>query len=199
VARRKVATGVEGMIQQTPPRWLERMLLWCLPARDRETISGDLLEEYREEQMPHLGSMRANVWYLRQSISFLSVRSVGGSPMKASLTWISVFTAAAGVWLTVMENIQRHAGYAERSAIAACIAIQGLSTVLFLVRDGRSIFRMLVLTGAVGVMLLGASAVKQILDAPHFEGFVFLIGSALIVQGGLALAVVLLARHGKTI
>jgi hypothetical protein len=98
-----------------------------------------------------------------------------------------------------MENIQRHAGYAERSAIAACIAIQGLSTVLFLVRDGRSIFRMLVLTGAVGVMLLGASAVKQILDAPHFEGFVFLIGSALIVQGGLALAVVLLARHGKTI
>ena len=187
------------MIQRVPPRWLERMLLCCLPARDRETISGDLLEEYREEQVPRLGSMRANVWYLRQSISFLSVRSVGGSPMKASLTWISVFTAAAGVWLTVMENIQRHAGYAERSAIAACIAIQGLSTVLFLVRDGRSIFRMLVLTGAVGVMLLGASAVKRILDAPHFEGFVFLIGSALIVQGGLALAVVLLARHGKTI
>jgi hypothetical protein len=187
------------MIQQAPPRWLERVLLWCLPARDRETISGDLLEEYRDARLPELGPMRASVWYLSQSISFLSVRSFRGSPMKASLTWMSVFTAAAGVWLAVMENIQKHAGYAERSAIAACIAIQGLATVLFLVRDGRSLFRILVLTGAVGGVLLGASAIKRILDAPHFEGFVLLIGFALIVQGVLVLVVVLRARHGKTV
>ena len=32
--------------------------------------------------------------------------------MKAALTWMSVFTAAAGVWLAVMENILKHAGYA---------------------------------------------------------------------------------------
>ena len=187
------------MIQQAPPRWLEKMLLWCLPERDRETISGDLLEEYREEQVPHLGSMRASVWYLRQSISFLSVRSFGGSPMKASLTWMSVFTAAAGVWLAVMENIQKHTGYPQRSAIAAGIAIQGLATVLCLVLDGRSIFRTLVLTGAVGAVLLGASAIKRVLDEPLFEGFVLLIGSALIVQGVLALVVVLRTRHRKTI
>ncbi len=85
------------MTQQAPPRWLERILLWCLPARDRETISGDLLEEYREVQAPDLGAMRANVWYLRQSISFLSVRCFGGPPMKAGLTWMSVFTAAGGL------------------------------------------------------------------------------------------------------
>jgi hypothetical protein len=174
------------------------MLLWCLPGRDRETISGDLLEEYREEQVPHLGSMRANVWYLCQSISFLSVRSFG-SPMKASLTWMSVFTTAAGVWLAVMENIQKHGGFDERSATAACITIQGLATVLCLVLDGRSIFRTLVLAGAVGAVLLGASAIKRILDAPHFEGFVLLVGSALIVQGVLAIMVVLRTRHGKTI
>jgi hypothetical protein len=187
------------MIQQAPPRWLEKILLWCLPARDRETISGDLLEEYREEQVPHFGSMRASVWYLRQSISFLSVRSFGGSPMKAVLTWMSVFTAAAGVWLAVMENILKHTGHAERSAIAVCIAIQGLATVLCLVVDIPAIFRTLVLMGAVGVVLLGASAIKRILEAPHFEGFVFLIGSALIVQGGLAVVVLLRARHGTTI
>jgi hypothetical protein len=135
------------MIQNAPPRWLEKMLLWCLPVRDRETISGDLLEEYREEQVPHLGSMRASVWYLRQWVSFLFVRSFGGSPAQASLTWMSVFTTTAGVWLAVVENIQKHAGYAERAAIATCIAVHGLATVLCLVLDGRSVFRMLVLNG----------------------------------------------------
>ena len=162
------------MIPQAPPKWLERMLIWLLPARDRDTISGDLLEEYREEQVPRLGHRRANIWYLRQSISFLSVRSIGGPAMKTALTCMSFFTAVAGLWLAVMENILKHAGYAERSVIAACIVIQGLATVLWLVRDGRTSFRTLVLAGAVGVVLLGASAIKRILDAPHFEGFVSL-------------------------
>jgi hypothetical protein len=187
------------MMLQTPPRWLERLLLCCLSARDRETISGDLLEEYREEQAPRLGSMRANVWYLRQSIGILSVRSLGGPPMRAVLTWMSVFTAAAGVWLAVMENVLKHAGYAQRTAIAACIVIEGLTTVLCLVLDGRSVFRILVLAGAAGAVLLGAGAIKRLLDAPHFEGFVLLIGSALIVQGVLAIMVMLRAGRGKTI
>jgi hypothetical protein len=186
------------MIQPVPPRWLERMLQCCLPARDRETISGDLLEEYREEQVPRLGCMRANVWYLRQSISFLSVRSLGGPPMKAALTWMSVFTTAAGVWLAVMENILKHAGHGERTAIATCITIQGLATLLLLLHNGRLIFRGLVLIGALGVAVLGLSAIKRTLDAPHFEGFVLLIGSALIVQGVLTLGVVLGARQGNT-
>jgi hypothetical protein len=74
-----------------------------------------------------------------------------------------------GVWLSVMENIQRHPGYAGRSAIAACIAIQGLATVLFFMGDGRSnLSYMLVLAGAAGVMLLGASAIKRILDRAAF-------------------------------
>jgi hypothetical protein len=175
------------------------MLQCCLPARDRETISGDLLEEYREEQVPRLGCTRANVWYLRQSISFLSVRSLGGPPMKVALTWMSVFTAAAGVWLAVMEDILKHAGYGERTAIAACIVIQGLATLLLLLLDGRLIFRAFVLMGALGVAMLGVSAIKRTLDAPHFEGFVLLIGSALIVQCVLTLVVVPGARQGKTV
>ena len=118
--------------------------------------------------------------------------------MNASLTWISVLTAAAGVWLAVMENILKHDGYAERSAIAAFIAIQGLATVLCLVFGGRSIFRNLVLTGAVGAALLGAAAILRTLDAPHFEGFVLIIGAALIVQGALTVMVVLRPRYRKT-
>ncbi len=179
------------MTQQAPPRWLERTLLYCLHGQDRETISGDLLEEYREEQVSRRGAMRANVWYLRQSITFLSVRSFGGPPMKAALTWTSVFTAAAGVWLGLMENILKHAGYGGRTTIAACIAIQGLATLLLLLLDGRLLFRTLVLAGAIAIAILGAAAIKRILDAPHFEGFVLIIGFALIVQCLLTLAVVL--------
>src|SRR5689334_3924006 len=103
------------MIQHSPPWLLERMLMCCLPVRDRETISGDLFEEYWQEQLPRVGSLRANIWYVRQVISFLSIRSLGGLPMKAGLTCTSLFTAAIGCWLLTMEQILRHSGYAERT------------------------------------------------------------------------------------
>ena len=119
-----------------------------------------------------------------------------GPAMKAALMLTSAFTAAAGVWLALMENILQHTGYAGRTAIAACIAIQGLATLLLLLFDGRTIFRTLVLAGAAGVAILGASAIKRIIAAPHFEGFVVLIGVALIVQGFLTLVVVSPA-HGR--
>ena len=183
------------MSHPAPPRWLERLLLWCLPERDRETISGDLLEEYRDFQLPRRGPLRANIWYLRQFLGFLAVRSFGGSTMRASLTWISVFTVLAGAWLAVMENILRHPGYVARSVVAGGIVIQGLATILFLMWQGRPIFRILVLAGAVGVGVLGASAVARIANAAHFEGFVLLVGVALVMQGIMALVVLGGARH----
>jgi hypothetical protein len=68
------------------------------PFRTRsETISGDLLEEYREERLPRLGSVRANVWYLRQALSFVSVRSFGGPVMKLALTWMSIRSVSTRV------------------------------------------------------------------------------------------------------
>jgi len=189
VAGRKVAVGVKGMTHDAPPRWLESALLSCLPERDRDTISGDLLEEYREEKLPHLGHLRANVWYMRQLLSFLFVRSFGGSTMRASLSWMSIFTALAGVWLAVMENVLKHPGHTERTAIAAFIVFQALATVLFLMGLGRAIFRTIVQLGAVVVILVAASALIRTFHAAHFEGFVFLIGSALIVQGAMAIVV----------
>lgn len=186
------------MIPAAPPRWMERMLRLFLLSRDRETISGDLLEEYREERLPRLGSMRANLWYLRQSISLASIRVTGGAHMKQALMLMSVFTAAAGIWLVVMENILKHSGYPVRSAIDVCIAIQGAATLLFLIFDGRAIFRWLVIAGAVAIGLVGARAIGRILQAQHFEGFVLIIGFALLVQAVLTLVVLIQARHSST-
>ena len=193
-----MATGIESMIP-APPTWLERLLILSLSPRDRETVSGDLLEEYREEQLPCLGSARANLWYVRQSISFLSVRTFGGPPMKAALAWVSAFTAAAGVWLFVMENALKHDGYAGRMGIAAFIAIESLATLLAVaIGRRRAILRALVVLGA-GMGFLGVSAIKGILESRHFEGFVLLIGIALVGQSLLTIGVVLRTRKEPTL
>ena len=54
-----------------PPRWAEALLLSLLKPSDRESISGDLLEEYREVRRPALGALRANAWYVKHVLSVL--------------------------------------------------------------------------------------------------------------------------------
>lgn len=53
-----------------PPRWAELLLRLLLKPKDRESVSGDLLEEYRATIVPTRGSA-ANRWYVRQVGSFL--------------------------------------------------------------------------------------------------------------------------------
>jgi hypothetical protein len=65
--------------------WGEMALRLVVRGRDRDTISGDLLEEYREEILPKRGAIRARLWYARQVVSF--VRPV---------TWGLLIGAAAG-------------------------------------------------------------------------------------------------------
>jgi hypothetical protein len=53
-----------------PPPWAESLLRLMLPHQDRESISGDLLEEYRETIVPALGR-RAGRWYVRQVAGYV--------------------------------------------------------------------------------------------------------------------------------
>lgn len=160
------------MIRESPPDWLQKVLSLVSNARDREAISGDLLEEYREEQLPRLGSGRATCWYLRQVISVALIRLSGGRLVKQFLQLMCLFAAAAGVWLGVMESILQHPGYAGRMVIDVFIVVQGLATLFFFRLKGSSFYRAGVTAGAIAVALLGGMAVVRILQAPHFEGFV---------------------------
>jgi hypothetical protein len=54
-----------------PPRWAEFLLRRLLRPTDRESTTGDLLEEYRVAREPALGRLRADVWYGRQVLGFL--------------------------------------------------------------------------------------------------------------------------------
>jgi uncharacterized membrane protein YhhN len=66
---------------------------------------------------------------------------------------------------------------------AACIAVQGLVTLLFLARGGRGGLRWGIAVGALAVIAVGALAAIRILNASHFEGFVLIVGVLLVVEG----------------
>ena len=68
----------------TPPRWAEAVLRSLLKPSDRESISGDLLEEYRAARYPALGELRADAWYIKHVLSVL-----------LRLTWPYVFAVGA--------------------------------------------------------------------------------------------------------
>lgn len=58
-----MAAQGKHMSYATPPRWAESVLRLVLTPQDRETVSGDLLEEYRDSVLPSRGERGADVWY----------------------------------------------------------------------------------------------------------------------------------------
>jgi hypothetical protein len=58
------------MMAPAPPAWTDNWLRLLLPARDRETVSGDLMEEYRENVRPKSSKFAADAWYLGQVSRF---------------------------------------------------------------------------------------------------------------------------------
>jgi hypothetical protein len=55
------------------PSCAEAILRRILKVCDREAVSGDLLEEYREVVVPERGVYRAQLWYWRQVVSFITI------------------------------------------------------------------------------------------------------------------------------
>ena len=56
----------------TPPGWAEALLRLVLKPGDFDSVSGDLLEEYRESIHPARGPRRADLWYVTQVFGFVS-------------------------------------------------------------------------------------------------------------------------------
>jgi hypothetical protein len=74
-----------------PPAVADLILRGLLPLDMGETVSGDLLEEYRESRVPAVGKFRADLWYWRQ---------VGGMWLRA-YGWL----VAAAVLLLVAHDV----------------------------------------------------------------------------------------------
>ncbi len=69
-----------------PPLWADFVLRRLVLARqDRDAVSGDLLEEYREVIVPKRGQRRADRWYVAQ---------VAGYIVRSHLAWAVLFAGA---------------------------------------------------------------------------------------------------------
>lgn len=65
-----MTVGTIRSSQAKPPAAFVWILGHLLSPEDRETVFGDLLEEYRESKRPALGTIGANRWFSRQVAGF---------------------------------------------------------------------------------------------------------------------------------
>jgi hypothetical protein len=98
-------------MRHTPPRWAEAWLRLLLPARDQETVSGDLLEQYRDSVRPSEGRLRANAWYIAQVAGFTWRSSRVTVALLLLLSFLS--QAVLGPWAI--------GGFEGRAGLAATI------------------------------------------------------------------------------
>src|SRR4051812_5548327 len=77
-----------------PPPWAESLLRMLLAPKDRDAVSGDLLEEYRESIVPSRGA-GANRWYLRQVARYI---------LRATWAW-AVIVAAICLWRYLLDTL----------------------------------------------------------------------------------------------
>ena len=57
--------------------WADTAIRMLLSRRHRDAVSGDLLETYREENLPSRGRLRAGLWYWRQVFGFVTPAMLG--------------------------------------------------------------------------------------------------------------------------
>ena len=114
-----------------PPRWAEYALRIVLNPRDRDPITGDLLEEYREVVLPARGRPRADVWYLIQAGSLMN-RSNSSVPASIFVTMGALLLVALGLLMMRSDfgppprEIIPFGGVA---AIAAALLVSGITVI----------------------------------------------------------------------
>jgi len=154
-AERKRVTGYDSTSSH-PPRWAENLLRFVLRERDRETIPGDLLEEYREVVLPGQGRFRANLWYLRQILSFANSVVLG--------VLLGAAFAAVNFVATILSPLAEDTAARVIGFYGLMFAIWGGASFVVCRRSGR--FRDAITTGvmvgAVTVAVFHTSGVLRI-------------------------------------
>ncbi len=169
------------MTPATPPPLFERLLRAVLPVRDRDTVSGDLFEAYADHRSAQ-GQHAANLWYLRQLLSLVPRLALRHAPIRPLLACVCAFTALCGLWLGAMDMLLHHADIAGHEAIAATIVAQAAITLVVLCARQFAPLRPVVAVGCLALLALATLAIHGLLTNPHFEGYIFLIALALILQ-----------------
>jgi hypothetical protein len=104
-----------------PPAWAEDLLRLLLRPADRDSVSGDLLEEYRDAIVPARGSRAADRWYILQA---------GGFLWRATWAWALLF-AGAFIARTAYDWFVPTHDFGARSAATTWIAVTIIVSVSF--------------------------------------------------------------------
>jgi len=141
---RKVERMKADYSSARPPQWAESLLRLLLRPEDRESVSGDLLEEYRETRLPAIGRA-ADAWYVRQVGSFL---------WRASWRWGALLGATL-VIRYLFDTLAPPADYWLRATIVSYIILGACALAGCTAAWRTHSFRAGVLT-SVGAATIGA-------------------------------------------
>ena len=100
-----------------PPEWAESLLRLFLKPDVFASVSGDLLEQYRDSILPARGLMRADRWYLAQVVGFVC---------RKTLPWAALFAGAfltRGAWDVLRPTTDFHTRSQVSTAIAAALLL----------------------------------------------------------------------------
>jgi hypothetical protein len=200
-----------------PPRWAEAFLRATLKPRDRETVSGDLFEEFREWAVPTLGPARARIWYVRQVASLTDLPSLGR--ISSPFDWVAVMIAVQFVFLFVVPRalglrleLSLFAPFAVALGVVGALSIQSREQVWMILRQSAvwgTIFAAAMLSkmtfGAIPFPMLGLLVATTFL-APAFiaawkttfvwVGILAVLGASFTGSATAAIGVSVFARYG---
>ena len=111
-------------MDKTPPLWADFWLRSLLPARDRDTVSGDLLEEYRENIRPRRSQLAADLWYVGQ-VSRFAWRIFAWAAVLAAI----IVTRNAADWFAPTVDFGRR-GEMTTLLVFATLLVIGASSAL---------------------------------------------------------------------
>jgi hypothetical protein len=127
-------------VDAMPPGWAEALLRPFLEPGDFESVSGDLLEQYRESVRPARGRRRADLWYVTQALGFVWRNARPWAALfavaflaRTALDWLAPpadFHVRANVSTLVGAGIVLLAGFlaASRSGSYAAGPVIGVAT-----------------------------------------------------------------------
>jgi hypothetical protein len=104
-----------------PPAWAEALLRVSLKQSDREAVSGDLLEQYRDSVRPARPRWRADAWYLKQ---------VAGYLWCATWMWAFMFSSAF-LARTLYDWLVPTTSFAVRATVSTWAGVATLFVVGF--------------------------------------------------------------------
>ncbi len=110
--------------------------------------------------------------------------------MKAALAAVCVLTLLAAAYLSLSLLVLRppRATYQVWFIVATVTTVQSVATFVA-TANSATWLRLAVTAGATALAAIGIWMVRETLASSHFEGYALLLGSILILQAALTLAV----------